>query len=70
MVLPRETIHRGADNHCSECKKELKLEVLMSNAGYYIGTQCCCGPYSRESHYYPTRKAAQLALDTNKIKFR
>jgi hypothetical protein len=70
MVLPKETIHRGADNHCSECKQELKNQVLMSNAGYYIGTQCCCGPYSRESHYYPTRKAAQLALDTNKINFR
>jgi hypothetical protein len=37
--------------------------VLYSNAGYYIGTRCNCGPaYTRESDYYPTRASAKAAL--------
>jgi len=51
-MLPRETIHLGANPNCPDCHKLLENKVLKSNAGYYIGTECCCGPYSRESHYY------------------
>jgi hypothetical protein len=40
----------------------LQSRVLMSGAGYYIGTECDCGPYSRESGYYRTRAAADLDL--------
>lgn len=57
-----ETIATGAPSTCPECKKELKNEVLRSAAGYYIGTRCNCGPYSRESGYYPTREKAEEAL--------
>ncbi|MCO2079432.1 hypothetical protein IPC264_20030 [Pseudomonas aeruginosa] len=43
---------------------ELPLQVLMSNAGFYIGTIDEEGPVSRESaEYYPSRKLAQQALD-------
>ena len=46
------------------------LQVLHSNAGYYIGRTCCDKedgfeePFSRESVYYPTREAAQRDLHT------
>lgn len=62
-MLPGETILSGADLHCPECGKLLKFEVLCSAAGFYVGTECCCGPYSRESIYFRTRKAAQEALN-------
>ncbi|HBN8580769.1 hypothetical protein [Pseudomonas aeruginosa] len=43
---------------------ELPLQVLMSNAGFYIGTLDEEGPASRESvEYYPSRGLAQQALD-------
>ncbi|EML0614088.1 hypothetical protein RXV02_005677 [Pseudomonas aeruginosa] len=43
---------------------ELPLQVLMSNAGFYIGTLDEEGPASRESvEYYPSREFAQQALD-------
>jgi hypothetical protein len=57
-----ETIATGAPDKC--CGQVLKLEVLRSGAGYYVGTFCPeCGPYSRESGYFRTREEAQTALD-------
>lgn len=64
MVLKGETIATGAPDTCPDCGLNLELQVLMSAAGYYIGTFCDCGPYSRESCYYKTREDAQLALDS------
>lgn len=45
----------------------LKVEVLQSAAGYYIGTfHPEEGPYTRESSiYYKTREEAQYALDND-----
>lgn len=67
MVLPGETI-TGPDgtgeNRCRHCEEQLFLRVCRSNAGYYVGTWCKCGPYSRESGYYLTREEAQAALDS------
>lgn len=62
-MIPGETIASGADPTCSDCKETPKLQVHFSPAGYYVGTYCGCGPYSRESGYYATRKLAQEALD-------
>lgn len=46
-----------------ECKHILKIEVLSSPAGYYIGFFCPkCGPYSRESGYYSNKIKASEAL--------
>ena len=44
----------------------LSPAVLKSQAGYYIGTfDFNAGPVSRESvRYWPTKQAAQAALDT------
>jgi hypothetical protein len=69
-MLPGETIHSGASNKCPDCKQILKLKVLYSPAGYYIGTECCCGPYSRESHYYKSRENAQHDLDRDNVNWR
>jgi len=61
MVLPLETISRGAPSTCEDCGEKLSLEV-MRTAGYYVGTQCMCGPYSRETGYFNTRRACEIAL--------
>lgn len=46
------------------------LQILQSAAGYYIGrlyyyTETESAPYSRESNYFKTEEAAQIALDNN-----
>jgi len=69
-MLPGETIHSGAAKTCPDCKVTPELGVYLSNAGYYIGTYCNCGPYTRESHYYKTLQEAQKALDTNTVDWR
>ena len=63
-MLPGETITSGAPDKCPECHTKVKLMVMHSQAGYYIGSYCKCGPYSRESDYYPSREAAQADLDS------
>lgn len=62
MTLPNETIATGADPRCPDCQTMPKIIAHRSAAGFYIGTWCRCGPYSRESGYYPTREAAEAAL--------
>lgn len=66
-MLHGETIASGASPFCPDCGQRLKLRVLRSNAGYYIGTQCCCGPYNRESGYYHTHEQAERALRTGRF---
>jgi len=61
-MIERETIKAGAPSTCEDCDVKLVAEVILSPAGYYVGTQCKCGPYSRESGYYPTEKKALEAL--------
>lgn len=79
MVKLGETVATGASDVCYDCGKEMPLEVLHSNAGYYIGTLCCLEgapeaghvqPNSRESGYYKTRKEAQDDLDSGAFDFR
>ena len=62
-MIQGETIASGASSICPDCAIVLTLQVLHSAAGYYIGTFCNCGPYSRESGYYKTSEEAQAALD-------
>jgi hypothetical protein len=61
MVMPRETVKGGAPATCPECNRTVVPEVLHSPAGYYVGTMCGCGPYSRESTYFATEPAAAQA---------
>ena len=63
-MIPGETIASGAPDTCPDCHLKLEPDVYQSAAGYYIGTWCHCGPYSRESGYYATREEATAELDT------
>jgi hypothetical protein len=60
-MITGETILTGADNPCPDCGKLVEFEVLQSPAGYYVGTQCDCGPYSRESIYFVTEGLCKIA---------
>ena len=66
MTLPGETLATGAPPVCEDCGTKFVLQVLCTN-NYYIGTQCCCGPYSRESGYYGLREEAQRDLDSGEF---
>lgn len=57
-----ETIVTGAPDTCPDCHEKLVPKVCHSNAGYYIGTWCKCGPYLRESDYYHKREDAENDL--------
>ena len=61
-MIPSEAIHSGAPTSCPECGVRVELDVYLSAAGFYIGTYCGCGPYSRESGYYPSEQAARSAM--------
>ena len=67
MVMPGETIATGGSPECRDCHRVPKLDVYRSAAGYYIGTYCDCGPYSRESDYYKTPELAKKALDSGQF---
>jgi len=48
---------------CEDCGQALDLQVLKSAAGWYLGTSCDCGPYSRESRYFKTKEQARFELE-------
>lgn len=48
---------------CRECGTTFTPEVLSSSGGFYVGTRCKCGPFSRESEYYETPVQAQEELE-------
>lgn len=60
-MIPGETIGNGASKVCEDCGVRLVPKILQTCA-YYIGTRCDCGPYSRESEYFKTRKEAEAVL--------
>lgn len=62
MTLPRETISTGAEPRCSDCGLMPALGVYRSAAGFYIGSYCHCGPYTRASRYFATRTQAEQAF--------
>lgn len=64
MALPGETIQTGAPATCPDCGVTPPIRVTSSGAGYYIGTWCHCGPYSRESGYFGSSEDAQAALNS------
>ena len=47
---------------CPECGHKYLPRVMKSAAGFYVGTSCTCGPFSRESEYYATEQAARDVL--------
>ncbi len=69
-MLPGETRGSGAPATCEDCGETPPFEVLMSNAGYYIGTRCACGPRTRESEYYPRYEDAERAFTQGHVRWR
>lgn len=63
-MIRGETILSGARMKCSDCGTIPNFGIYKSAAGHYVGTQCNCGPYSRESGYYATAALAAVALDS------
>ena len=61
-MITGESILSGAPKTCQSCGKTPEFQVLSSGAGYYIGTECDCGPYTRESIYFPDREGAKHCL--------
>jgi len=61
-MMNGETIATGASPTCEDCGVSPDPQVCKSGAGYYVGTYCDCGPYSRESGYFKTKEAAEEAL--------
>lgn len=65
-MLPRETILSGASEVC-DCGTKFEFEVMLSGAGYFIGTRChnekCPEdgmPNSRESEYMDFAEAEKV----------
>lgn len=61
-MIPGETILSGANPICPDCQTKLEFAVCESAAGYYVGTWCNCGPYSRETCYFRTKEQAEKEL--------
>jgi len=72
MALPGETMGPNVETFvCPDCGTEMKRDVQQSAAGFYIGFWCNqCGPWSRESGYYPTCEAASAALVSDNVSWR
>ncbi len=68
MTMHGETIATETDPRCEDCGVMPPLDVHESRAGFYIGSYCACGPYSRESRYYPTRDEAIDAFEATQPK--
>lgn len=69
-MLAGETIRSGAPATCPHCGIAPDMQVYLSGGGWYIGTWCNCGPYTRESEYYATPESAQGALDSGLVSWR
>lgn len=62
-MFPGETVLTGAPKICQDCNTEVEFKVMTNGLAYYVGTECACGPYSRETGYIPTRQEAEKALE-------
>jgi hypothetical protein len=58
-----KALREKVDSHCTKCDTDLVPRIMSAMSGFYVGTSCKCGPYSRESDYYAFRSEAQAVLD-------
>jgi hypothetical protein len=49
-------------SHCDTCDTALTPQVMSTMGGFYVGTACKCGPFSRETDYFGTEAEARTAL--------
>lgn len=47
---------------CEDCHQSLETRVCRSQAGYYLGSWCNCGPNSRDSGYFDSKDEADACL--------
>ena len=52
----------SVDRPCPTCGGIPQVAVYRSGKGFYVGSWCRCGPYSRQSGYYSNRESAEVAL--------
>jgi len=50
-MFPSETVLTGGSNICEWCGNKIEFSICSSPAGYYVGTECCGSPNSRETDY-------------------
>jgi len=62
-MIEGETILTGAPDRCDTCNVLVEFKVMRSAAGWYIGTECDCGPYSRESGYFASEERTAAILE-------
>ena len=56
----------GKQSTLCDCGEVLPLQMMQSNAGYYLGYFCTkCGPYGRETAYYKDERELQKAFCNN-----
>ena len=53
-------------HYCTGCRRKSELQVMKSNAGWYLGVIDSEGPLCRASAYYPTRKYAAAILTASR----
>lgn len=63
-MFPGESVFSMKEKVCPDCQTPLNLKVCSSAAGYYVGTTCDCGPFSRETRYFCSKEEAEEALRT------
>jgi hypothetical protein len=65
MTLYSEIFYFKKLESCEDCGIKLEHKVLRTPAGYYVGRECNCGPWSRDSGYYEFREHAQSDLEAD-----
>ena len=69
-MIRGETLASGAPAVCEDCGARPAPPAVFKSpgGGWYIGTWCRCGPYSRESGYYHTQALALEALEAGRYR--
>jgi hypothetical protein len=70
MAFPEELVRYKAAKVCDVCGERFVLSVMRSGGGFFVGTECCEGPNSRESEYYASRDDVLVALAMGTVEWR
>lgn len=70
MAFPEELVRYKGAQLCPVCGEQFEMKVMSTPAGFFVGTECCEGPNSRESDYYPSSAAVLAALAARTVAWR